>query len=81
MNNQEVKKSLVARNEMLGSVVKKLKSQLLILEDVERDDSYMLDHSSVDLLSSLSQPKEHLQAAIDSLSKAIKKGAEINDRS
>lgn len=80
MNNEDVKNSLVARNEILSGVVKKLKGQLLILGDVEHDDSYLLEHSDVESVSSLSQPKELLQVAIDALNKAIKKGDEINDR-
>jgi hypothetical protein len=80
MNNQDVKNSLVARHEILRGVVKKLKGQLLILGEVEHDDSYLLEHSDVGSVSSLSQPRELLQVAIDSFNKAIKKQEEINDR-
>jgi hypothetical protein len=76
MNNQDVQNSLFGRNFILKGVVKKLKSQLLILGDVEHDDSYLLEHSDVESVSSLSQPKELLQVAIDALNKAIKEGGE-----
>ena len=76
MDNQDAYRSLFGRNLILKGVVKKLKSQLLILEDVGHDDRYLLEHSDVESVSSLSQPLELLQVAIDSLNEAIKKGGE-----
>lgn len=80
MNDKEVKDALIARDVRLANIIESIENILNIIGDVEWDDSYLLKHSDVESVPSLSQPKELLQVAIDVLNKSIEKGGELYDR-